>query len=201
MPRTRPRSTAQITGCSMAAPPKGQWSDTMRRPSPWRSAWAANPWAVRASATVCRAVRNDRCASLDATAGSAQRRRSGRRRPSTRPSPGRTRARPPRPWPRRCRSGSSDSALPSSVTSRSSWRTGQLEGHLRRRHAVALRWAPGAGAVASGGDLDVAAAGQLVEVVAGHVGVEREALGHLAGGDAGARARRRRPSLRSWTKR
>ena len=35
MPRTRPRSTAQITGCSMAAPPKGQWSETMRSPSPW----------------------------------------------------------------------------------------------------------------------------------------------------------------------
>ena len=62
---------------------------------------------------------------------------------------------------------------------------GQLEGHLGRGDAVALRRPAGAGAVAAGGDLDVAAAGQLVEVVAGDVGVERELLGHLGGGDAG----------------
>ena len=59
MPCTMPRSTAQITGCSMAASPNGQCSDTMRSPSPCLSAWAAKPWAVRASATACSAVRND----------------------------------------------------------------------------------------------------------------------------------------------
>ena len=63
MPRTMPRSTAQMTGCSMAAPPNGQFLDTMRRPSPCRSAWAAKPWAVRASATACSAAWNDRCRS------------------------------------------------------------------------------------------------------------------------------------------
>ena len=39
-------------------------------------------------------------------------------------------------------------------------------------------------------DDEVAAAGELLEVVAGDVGVEVEALGHLAGGDAVARASR-----------
>ena len=31
MPLTMPRSTAQITGCSIAAAPNGQWFDTMRQ--------------------------------------------------------------------------------------------------------------------------------------------------------------------------
>ena len=60
MPFTMPRSTAQITGCSMAASPNGQWLLTMRSWLPRFSVWAANPWAVRASATAWSAVRNDR---------------------------------------------------------------------------------------------------------------------------------------------
>ena len=56
--------------------------------------------------------------------------------------------------------------------------------------AVPLRRPPGrTGTVgrvpAPHGDRDVAAAGQLLEVVAGDVGVEREVLGDLRGGDAG----------------
>ena len=69
--------------------------------------------------------------------------------------------------------------------STSSWRTGTSSVDLRRRWPVALGRPTGARpAVAGDGDLEVAAAGQLVEVVAGHVGVQVEALGDLGGGDA-----------------
>ena len=58
-----PRSTAQITGCWAAASPKGQCSATTAVDSPRSSAWAANPWAVRASAMACMAARTERCPS------------------------------------------------------------------------------------------------------------------------------------------
>ena len=55
-----------------------------------------------------------------------------------------------------------------------------LEGDLLGVGPVALRRAARALALrALDGDLEVAAGGELVEVVAGHVGVEAEALGHL----------------------
>ncbi|MEZ5238440.1 MAG: hypothetical protein R2716_05665 [Microthrixaceae bacterium] len=56
MPLTIPRSTAQMTGCWAAASPNGQCSVTMRSLLPSFSAWAANPWAESASATVCSAA-------------------------------------------------------------------------------------------------------------------------------------------------
>ncbi len=62
MPFTIPRSTAQITGCSMATSPKGQWLLTIRSWLPRFSVWAAKPWAVRASATACSAERKLRWA-------------------------------------------------------------------------------------------------------------------------------------------
>ena len=49
--------------------------------------------------------------------------------------------------------------------------------------STAARPRPPRGAAATV-DLDVATGHQLVEVVAGHVGVELEALGHGGGGDA-----------------
>ena len=65
----------------------------------------------------------------------------------------------------------------------------ELERHLGRRDPVALRRPAGAARpVRPVGHLDVAAAGELVEVVAGHVGVQVEALGHLGGGDPGRRS-------------
>ena len=79
MPLTMPRSTAQITGCSMAAAPNGQWLFTMRSWLPRFSAWAAKPCAVRASATACSAARNERWP-FRASAG------------ARRPWPGRTRS-------------------------------------------------------------------------------------------------------------
>ena len=73
----------------------------------------------------------------------------------------------------------------------------EREGGVERTGAVALRRAAGrtrAVAARSGrlGELDheVAAAGELLEVVAGDVGVERELLGDLGGGDAAVAASR-----------
>ena len=67
---------------------------------------------------------------------------------------------------------------------------GEREGGVERAGEVALRRASGRAGCAVGrgtGDLDheVAAAGELLEVVAGDIGVELEVLGHRAGGDAG----------------
>ena len=172
MPLTMPRSTAQMTGCSTAAPPKGQCSETMRSSLPCFSAWAAKPWAVSASATACRAVRKDRGPLLSA--------------------------------PRALGHGAAvldadllgqglglvggqglESAVPSSVDEHVVVADGDLEVHLVRGRPVALGRPSGAAAVrALDADLEVAAGGQLVEVVAGHVGVQVEALGHLGGGHA-----------------
>ena len=93
-------------------------------------------------------------------------------------------------------SGSRESALLEQRDEEVVVADGELEAHLRRRDPVALRRAAGARGRAPGGDLEVAAAGQLVEVVAGDVGVEVEPLGHLGGRDAAASS-----SLRSWAKR
>jgi hypothetical protein len=60
MPFTMPRSTAQITGFSIATSPKGQWLLTMRNVSLRPSVCAAKPCAVSASATACIAERNER---------------------------------------------------------------------------------------------------------------------------------------------
>ena len=74
----------------------------------------------------------------------------------------------------------------------------ERERGVERAGEVALRRTTGGarGAVVGGlRDLDdeVAAAGELLEVVAGDVGVEVEVLGHLAGGDAvGAASRTKR---------
>ena len=192
MPRTRPRSTAQITGCSMAAPPNGQWSDTMRSPSPCRSAWAAKPWAVSASATACSAVRKDRWAA---------------------PGPSAPVSRTVRPWPRpspcRTRRPTSSAIASAVVVGQQRQRLAEQRHERGRRgapaargsspasrHAVPLRRPTRARLLRPVGDLDVATAGELVEVVPGHVGVQAEPLGHLGGGDA-ARA----SSLRSCTNR
>jgi len=54
------------------------------------------------------------------------------------------------------------------------------------RHPIVLAGPPGTGALGTlDGNFQVAAGGQLVEVVAGHVGVHAELLGHLRGGDPG----------------
>ena len=73
----------------------------------------------------------------------------------------------------------------------------EREGGVERTGEVALRrTARGAhgGVAGDPPDLDdeVAAAGELLEVVAGDVGVQLEPLGDLAGGDAGGRRRRGR---------
>ena len=83
-----------------------------------------------------------------------------------------------------CSGGSIASALPSSVSTRSSLRTG-TSGSAVGDGAVVLRRAPGARTLGTlDRDLEVAAGGELVEVVAGDVGVQAELLGHLRRGDA-----------------
>ena len=57
---------------------------------------------------------------------------------------------------------------------------GELERHVLLGHAVTLRRPAGTGTLgALDGDLDVAAAGELVEMMAGDVRMDREVLGHL----------------------
>ncbi len=67
IPLTMPRSTAQITGCSVATSPNGQWLLMIRSWSLRLSACAANPWAVSASATACIADRSDRRPAVSAS--------------------------------------------------------------------------------------------------------------------------------------
>ena len=115
------------------------------------------------------------------------------RAPSPRPWPGRSRRRPPRPAPRPARGPASASARPSSVDEHVVVAQRAARGRSRARR-------PGSASTAgrrrrrrgaADGDLDVAAGGQLVEVVAGDVGVQLELLGHLGGGDPVGRARGR----------
>ena len=170
-------------GCSMAAPPNGQCSETMRSPSPCFSAWAANPWAVSASATAWNAERNERCTAS----------------PCRRPPIDRAIVRP-------------YSTPTSSAIALASARGQQRERPPEQRHEqivvadrrarcilclsvtrVTLRRPPGAAAVgAVDADFDVAAARELVEVMAGDVGVQLEAFRDLAGVT---------PRSASWTKR
>ena len=102
-----------------------------------------------------------------------------------------------RPWPARTRSptssaicsasagGSRASDRPSRVSTRSSVRDPDLQRHLLVVGLVALGGPAGAAALGPlDGDVEVAAGGELVEVVAGDVRVEPEALGHLGGRDA-----------------
>ncbi len=73
--------------------------------------------------------------------------------------------------------------MPSSESTRSSLRTGHVDGDVGHR-AVALRRSTGTGTLgALDGDFEVAPGGQPVEVVAGNVGVHPELLGNLGGGD------------------
>ncbi len=89
-----------------------------------------------------------------------------------------------------CAGPSASSARASSPPRRSSCLRGRASVGVERTGEVALRRPPGRarGAVDGGlGDLDVQVAptGELLEVVAGDVGVEVEVLGDRAGGDAG----------------
>ena len=61
MPLTMPRSTAQMTGCSIGGvAERAVLGDDAQLAVAVASAWAAKPWAVRASATAWRAARKER---------------------------------------------------------------------------------------------------------------------------------------------
>ena len=160
MPFTMPRSTAQMTGCSMAASPNGQWLLTMRSSLPRCSVWAAKPWAVRASATACSAARNERCPSAPATPAAMAR-------PYSMPTSSAIASASAGEQARQCPPEHGEDEIVG------------LHRHRQRDlllvRPVALRRATGtAGLAALDGHVEVAAGGQLVEVVAGHVGVEPE---------------------------
>ena len=131
--------------------------------------WAAKPWAVSASATACIAERSERC-------------------PAARASPV-SPAAIARPYVGADLLGHR-LGLVRGAAGRAPARAGPARGRrcapARRRRRVgdgdvALRRAPGpaaAGATAAADDLDVAAGGELVEVVAGDVGVDADLGGH-----------------------
>ena len=178
MPRTMPRSTAQITGCSMAAPPKGQCSDDDAQP-------VAVLLGVGGEAVGGEGVGHgvQRRAERPVRCVGARRRAPmrGHRLPYSTPTSSAIAS--------ACVGGQRRQRLAEEGDEQVVVADRQLERHLGRGR-------PGSASTAgrrprrraAGGDLEVATAGELVEVVAGDVGVEVEALGHLGGGDA----RRRR---------
>ena len=181
MPRTRPRSTAQITGWSVATVPNGQWSLMIRRPTPAPAdsadaMWAAKPWAVRASATACIAERSERCPAARASPV-----RPGGHRPAVRGADllgHRLRLGAGQAVERPAEQGEHEVVA--------AHRDAGVEG-VGGDGDVALRGPTGAPLAAAGAaadDLDVAAGGELVEVVAGDVRVHADLGGDRRRGDA-----------------
>ena len=175
IPRTMPRSTAQITGWSVATYPNGQCSLMIRSPLACGSGRHVGGEPVRGEGIRHRLHRR------------AQRPLPGAHtspvRPS--PSPGHRSRRPPRPSPRpphgaagrapdRAAPGRGRRCAPARRASCS------LDAHiaLRRSARPAARIARD---LRTADDLDISAGGELVEVVAGDVGVDadlRRNLGH-----------------------
>ena len=155
-----------MTGCSTAASPKGQCSVTMRSELPSFSAWAANPWELSASATVCSAARNDAGALVAHGAGHGPAVLDadllGERRGPLLAQLGQRPAQ----------------QLHQHVVVAD----GHVEGDLVGEGPVALRRPAGAACRTFGADLEVATGGELVEVVAGDVRVQVELLGDLGRG-------------------
>ena len=169
MPFTIPRSTAQMTGCCWAADPNGHCSAMMASDPPRASAWAANPWAVNASATACSAARKERCAL-------ARRHVVGEREAVLVAH---------LLGHRLGLLGRHERERPAEQDDEQVVAAGrELELHLLVAGAVALRRPARAGVHLLDAHLQVPAGGQLVEVVAGHVGMQGEPLGHLGGRDA-----------------
>ena len=112
-PSPCPRSTAQMTGCSIATSPNGQWLLMMRSSLLRLSVWAAKPCAVSASATACRAGPER---PVDARLRRA--RRCGRS--CQRPGPGRTPGPTSSAMASASSRGSRASARPRRVSTRSS---------------------------------------------------------------------------------
>jgi hypothetical protein len=160
-----PRSTEHTTcGYFVAASPNGHCSATIWSVPPLASAWAAKPWAVSASATVASAARVSvgRHASGDGEpVVVADRLRHGGGLVGV------------EHLERACQQRGEEVVAPG----REVQRCVELAG------AIALR-RPARSLVASELDGQIPAGGQLLEMVAGDVGMEVEPLGDLGGGDA-----------------
>ena len=189
MPLTMPRSTAQMTGCSIATSPNGQWLLTIRSWLLRWSAWAANPCAGE---RVGHGLH--RRAQTALTGGNIGARQTGGH----------------------ClavlltdllghrlgliagqqRQGLAEQRQHEIVAAHR-----HVDRHVGHR-SIALRRAAGAGTLGTlDGDLEVAAGGEPVEVMTGDVGVQAELLGDLRGGDA-VRARGRTGRCRDgWGRR
>ena len=151
----------------LAVSKNGQLSLISASDEPRASAWASKPCAVRASATACRAERNDRCSSAaDIWLASS--------RPYSSPDllghglglGG----------------GHQGEGAAEQGDEQVAALDRQLEARRLTRHPVALGGTAGPGGFAAGDEhLDVATGRQLVQVMAGHVGVQGELLGHVAG--------------------
>ena len=168
-----PRSTAHSTGLVLLASPKGHCSATTAVVSPRSSAWAAKPWAVRVSATTCMAARTVRWPSLGRHArrqGAAVLLADVRRHLL-----GLLWAEPPHRL--------AEQAHEQIVAA-----LHEAERQLLFHAEVPLGGPAGAGGVAAGLDPEVAAVDQALEVVARHVGVEREGGGDLRRRRSGRRA-------------
>ena len=165
-----PRSTAQITGCSIAAAPNGQWFETMRELA--ALALGVGGEAVRGQGVGDRVERGAErplpsltghreghgAAVLDADLLGHLLRLVGRQQGQRAPEQGEH-----------------------DIVGADRY----VERHLGRRGSVVLRRPARSAVLASLDDhVEVAAGGELVEVVTGDVRVELEPLGHVGGGDA-----------------
>ena len=154
-----PRSTAHSTGLVLLASPKGHCSATTAVVSPRSSAWAAKPCAVSVSATTCMAARTVRCPSLGGHA-------RGQGTPVLLADVRRHLLGLFGPEPVHGLAQESHQEVVAALH--------EAELQLLLHAEVALRGPAGAGGVAPGLDPDVAPVDQPLEVVAGHVGVQRE---------------------------
>jgi len=172
-PLTMPRSTAHRTGYCEAAFAERAVVATTAVLDPWSSAWAAKPWAVRVSAMACMAVRSEALA----VAGRHLRR------------PG-SAVILADPFCHASAAPAPAAASPPAATGQQVVPPGQkIEGGVVADGPEPLGGRPAPVARrALHGDLDVAPGGQAFQMVTGHVGVEREAGGHLRGSGAGVGA-------------
>ena len=160
-----------MTGCSVATSPNGQWSLMIRRWSLRPSACAAKPCAVNASATAWIAERSDRWPAASSSPVSP----AAIARPYSAPTSSAI-----------CSASSCGKAgqRPSEQRQDEIVAAHREVGERAGGGGVALRRPPGAATGETAGrDLEVPAGGELVEVVAGDVGVDADLGGDHRRGD------------------
>ena len=175
MPLTMPRSTAQMTGCSVATSPNGQWLLMIRSWSFRPSACAANPWAVE-------------------RVGHRLHRRAQRSTPGVQRVAGQSVGHRPAVLLADLLGDLLGLVVRQPVERPSEQRQQQIVAAHREVDVVhlsgigddhvTLRRTTGTGAGdPAGDDLEISTRGELVEMVAGHVGVHAHLGGDHRGGD------------------